>query len=307
MPLIIDNCFTRDSYVLRSARLSLLSSHIGSYAVELDLPIDLITWAGDAFGAWNDVRVSADSEHGEAGVAFENYQRALGELCNNYQRVKDLLSAMIVGTENSNEIAVQYGINGWTPKDFHTLYERCRLIKTTTDLLRAEGDPRVLSAAIVDHLAGAADAVGLLWQDAYTERRESQSLYSELHDRYDEDSRRLRILYDYCTLRWGKESPNLIDLGFAVVDRRSGGQPGQPVNFALFYDAPVLSLRWDDVKGATSYRLTYSIDQGDWQKLYEGSHNGYSYDLPVGLRYYRVCARNLHGFGEWSEVIFYEL
>jgi len=307
MPLILNNGFAHDSYALRAARLSLLSSHIATYTVELALPVALETWATCAFTAWNTAHVSADSEKGEMDVAFEEFQIAFDELIDRYQRVKDLLWSLITDTENGDEIAAQYGITGTTPEDFHTLYERCKLVKETTTRLTAEGDPRVLSPAIIDGLDTDADAVMGLWQVAYSERKESQSSHQVLQNLYKEDAQKLRLVYNYCTLTWGKYSPNLVELGFAIAEKQNAGQPDQPVNFALSYDAPTLFFTWNAVENTTSYQLTYSADREDWEELYSGELNEFSYEPPTGLRYYRVRARNVNGYGKWSDIISHEV
>ena len=50
----------------------------------------------------------------------------------------------------------------------------------------------------------------------------------------------------------------------------------------------------------------FSTDGNNWNPLYEGEQNSFEYQPPAGLRYYRICAFNEFGEGEWSDTASFE-
>lgn len=64
-----------------------------------------------------------------------------------------------------------------------------------------------------------------------------------------------------------------------------------------------LVVSCDPVAVADTYHFEYSDDNVNWNLLYDGEKNSYTYLPPSHLRYYRVRADNEYGEGEWIDVI----
>ncbi len=302
MALILDNAYTDDTYDMRGDRLSLMSANVDSYAAEILLPDALKNWGIGAYAAWESTLVSAGVERGQRDTAFETYQRLFNELRDGYIRVKELLWALIEDTEDGIQIAEQYDIIQQTPRIRRTLKVSAEQIKETSDILRAEGDPRVLAEPIIDTLIAKSDAMETAWQTAQKEKKESSAAYDTLAALYDEDAQKLRLVYNYAALTWGKYEPKLILLGFAPsVVRPGGGQPDAPE--ALKCDIETKTFSWDVVAEATSYQLAFSADGIVWDEAYAGSDTSVVFDPGAGEWKFRVRARDVDGFGDWSGVI----
>ena len=87
-----------------------------------------------------------------------------------------------------------------------------------------------------------------------------------------------------------------------VIYAPSAGALKPPTN--LEFRPKEKFVMWDIVKYATSYELEYSSDGDNWTEVYSGSDIYTSYTPPVeGWAYFRVRARNINGFGEYSAVL----
>jgi len=94
---------------------------------------------------------------------------------------------------------------------------------------------------------------------------------------------------------------------FSIVKRWARvGQPDIPPGLTCNWLAPDLTLSWDETEKTTSYQLTCSENNKDWEELYSDKELSYTYQPPEGLRYYKVRARNAKGFSEWSDVVEFE-
>jgi hypothetical protein len=304
MSLILDNGFTHDSYDRRSDRVSLLSVNIGTFAVELGLTETLITWGTSAYPAWSAVRVSAGVEKGERDVAFESYQNTFDETRSLLIDIKEVLLALIEDAEEGMEIIDEYGIGGPTPRNRAGVKQLIDQIKETSIRLRAAGDVRVLPEALVIRLADAGTEIIDQWHSAQKEKQESAEAYDTLEAVYNEDSQKLRLIYQMAKLTWGAYSPKLILLGFAPsTPKHGGGQPDAPIDFNKEWNDPELTLSWNDATNVSSYQLVYSEVEDVWEELYSGDSARYTYEAPVGKRFYKVRARNANGYSDWSEVL----
>ena len=304
MALILDNAFTNDTYDRRSDRLSLISANIVTYAEELGLTETLNSWAISAYDEWSTARVSAGVEKGERDVAFESYQNKFDETRSLVIDIKEVLLALIEDTEEGKEIIDEYGIGGSTPRSRAGLKQFIDQIDETSKRLRAAGDIRVLPEALITRLNDAGTEIVDLWHLAQKEKQESAEAYDTLETVYNEDSQKLRLIYQMAKLIWGTFSPKLILLGFATSTPKHGrGQPNAPADFNKEWSEPELTLYWNDGSNISSYQLVYSEGDEVWEELYSGDSASYSYETPTGKRSYRVRSRNAKGFSEWSNIL----
>ena len=302
MQIIMDNAFTLDSHGRRTVRFLLLSENIEANAAEIGLPDELKNWGISAYDNWMNALSKAGMERGERDMAFETYHALFADAREYYLNTKELLWALIADTENGIEIAEKYGIIGRTSEILGPFLGSIKLFKDASDDLRASGDPRVLAEAIVDNVVAKSQDAADAYQTAQNERKESSAAFDELAALYNEDSQKLGLVYYYAKLSWGKYSPNLIILGFAPsVVRPGGGQPDAPESFA--YDKPTHTFSWGEVAGATSYQLVYSADMDIWDEVYSGEDTSFMFDPGAGEWHFRVRARDIDGYGDWSEVM----
>ncbi|MBI9039616.1 MAG: fibronectin type III domain-containing protein [Bacteroidales bacterium] len=304
MALILDNAFTNDTYDRRSDRVSLMTNNIESNSVELGISETLLSWGTSVDNKWSTARVSAGVERGERDVAFETYLNKFDETKSLLIDIKEVLLALIGDVEEGKEIIDEYGIGGATPRNRSGVKQLIDQIVETSNRLRTAGDSRVLPEVLVTKLAEAGDETVNLWHQAQKEKQDSAEAYDALDALFNEDSQKLRLIYQMAKLIWGAYSPKLTLLGFAPsTPKHGGGQPDAPKDFNKEWIAPELTLYWNDASNVSSYQLVSSEGEDIWEELYSGDSASYTYETPPGKRYYRVRARNARGFSDWSEVL----
>ncbi len=82
--------------------------------------------------------------------------------------------------------------------------------------------------------------------------------------------------------------------------------PVKPENFTAAWEHPDLTLSCNPVPTATGYMIEFSVDEENWEQIYEGEENSLTYQPLAGNRFYRMRAYNDYDNGEWSDVISFE-
>ncbi|MDT3741069.1 MAG: hypothetical protein RO257_16385 [Candidatus Kapabacteria bacterium] len=297
--LIDNNSFTTDSNGVRVTRLQFLSASIDTYAVELGITGDLLTWAQNAYSVFEDLRSTQTIELGEKDEAFQTSQESDATLSERYQILKDIL---ISRYNNDNDILKIYGFIGQTP-DTHD-----SIISAANDLIKchnehkAAGDTLVLPDAMISNFQTLTTNAINAYYTAYNERMESNAATRNLRALYDVDSKRLRALYSWTIATWSKFDPRLIVLGFTQATERVGGRvSATPTNLA--YDEVSHVFSWDAVPDSTSYQLAYCPDGQpvqDWMSDYSGTENHTVFEPGDGDWLVKIRARNVNGYSDWS-------
>jgi len=248
------------------------------------------------------VRVNAGVIRGERDVVFEQYRFKNKECRDRAIAVKKLLLAHITDCGPDDEVIEEYGLKGSMPRSRAGLKNFVDQLKNTSERLRAAGDPRVLEAKIIDDLVVLADEMIALWHQAQQKKQDAIQSNKEVKTVFRNDTHKLRLLYRYAVYKWGRYDPKLLLLGF-VPDSAPKGHTriDKPANFVFVWNDPELTFTWDPCEKATSYQLAYTEDDETWNELYAGADTTYTYTPPAGTRTYKVRARNVNGFSEWSE------
>ena len=183
-------------------------------------------------------------------------------------------------------------------------YAAVRKFKEANESLTAAGKPFVVPESFVTNLTTQTDNAANAWEMAKTEKRESAQAYDSQEDIFNEDTQKLRVVYQHGVLAWGKSNPLLEDLGFYPLVPKHGGQtPPAPQN--LEYDAVMGRFSWLESEGATSYQLAYHAtgSSNDWEEAYTGSDTSVTFNPGNGNWEFKVRARNENGYGDWSSEI----
>jgi len=307
--VIPNNSFSTDVLVIRHARLFLLSSNISPYLVELMFPPEYSSWAENAYTIFNAALGDQTVQTGEKEEAFRLYGLKIIELSDFYSILKSLLIARY----RDAELPVSYGLKGGGPESKQDVVKASEMMINGHASRLAIGDPLVLPSVMIDKITTLLADAKTHWSGAYSEADDVESATAQMRAIYDEDTEMLRIIYNWICAIWSRSEPRLIEIGF--VQRTYEGQGGgggevpvAPTGFTFEWLEPVLQFSWDAVEGATSYQIAFSEDGGEvWEELYTGEEVGYEYEPPEGLRQYRIRARNADGYGDWSNVIEYEI
>jgi len=314
--VINDNLFSIDSYSHRTARLSLLSSHIERHAEELHLEAAMLEWAVNADEEWRNERLEQTNKQGERDVAFQNSQEADKELHAKIVTIKPLLVARY---DRDEEILGIYGIRGRIPRTHGAKVALAYAIVSGHEVRKAEGDPKVLPDSMIAALKSATDKADDAYKDALKKSGEAKEFSKSLRELFDSDSAKLHSLHTWMKVYWGSYDPRYIAVGFVQGRKRRAGYPKPPIGLA--YDESAKKFSWDETHLATSYQLAYAkyippppdtgkrkrIRKPDWEEIYEGADNFCVFDPGEGEWQFKVRARNKHGFGKWSEILICDL
>jgi len=250
-------------------------------------------------------------EIGERDVAFEQIKAARKALYEHTTIVRGNLDVRYADVADYIHI---YGICGRVPLVHSDLIKFGGEIIKGHEKSVAEGDPLVLPEPVIEQLRTFIANLDVMLDNSTEELCEALACTAIVEDLFDADSHELGELLNWIYMFWGKYDPRLYELGFVPASEQSGSGggggevPAAPTGFMFEWLEPVLQFSWDAVEGATSYQIAFSEDGGEvWEELYTGEEVGYEYEPPEGMQYYRVRARNADGYGEWSDVVEFEI
>ena len=247
-------------------------------------------------------------ERSDRDEAYEKLNNMYLLAYEKYMPLKEYLWAKIAGTPQEDEIAEGYGIMRAAPRNFFELNEAINRMKSKHTALTTEGDERVAPQTALDALIAANTNMYKASEGVSAENVESAAAYDALHALFEEDTIKLRLIYQLAVIVLGKYNPKLMLLGFAPsVPRPGSGQPGDVDTFVLNTDnEPNVTFTWNKPTGTTSSQLVYSEDNQVWEVLLYDDLYEYTYNPPDGLRYYKVRVRNANGFSGWCNTLQYE-
>lgn len=299
--VIENNSFSGDTYNVRSTRLNQLQGNIDTYSTELQIPADLLTWAQSSHDNWTAAWSESDIEQGEKKLAYQESSEAFADLSERYQTLKDLL---IVRYGQENKAIALYGLQGQTPREIGQLEHSAQVMIDANTQQLAAGDTNALPQTMMDNLQTLVDTAETKHRAAKTEAMEADRETDTLVALYNTDANNLRLIYNWIVAFWGKKNPQLLALGFALPkERGSNNRPAVPTGLA--YDLATTTASWNAVADATSYQLAYRATDGEeeWQVAFEGQETSVAFNPGSGDWMFRVRARNVHGFGEFSSPI----
>lgn len=299
---IRNNNIANDDDNNRGSRLLLLETYIDKDAAELGISGDLLAWAQTCKTIWSDMLSLSHVETGTIDESFQEYQIKHKETQNYYQLAKDLLLAIIEQYGTDKEIEDGYGIRGSTSRKRKELSTAIDDFVREHVLLVAAGDPRVLAQTIIDKLVALNEEMNTMWTAAQTQKQVAKKALEAKRARFDEDTVKMRVIYNIARMKWGKQSSNFITLGFlpaSMVWTRKGGPPA-PERFA--YDGG--EFHWASIEDVDSYEMQYrkTGTSGKWTTIYEGAENQTS-EKPAQSGTYDFRVRGIADskHGKWSK------
>ena len=306
MFIFFNNSFSSDPLNLRTERWKAIVEYIEALAAELSIPAEMVAYALGALDLWMAALGKTTIEIGQSEEAHQTMTEKDALTFDYYIRCKDLLKDQY-GFDD--KVLTIYGIKGAFPKSRKDKLRSVQnLLDGNTELTTA-GDPKVLPAAFINKLQGyLIESNAAFSTYVLKEKPEALNAVDQQTALYDSDTKFLRTLYSWVLMTWTPQNPFLLRLGFAIRKPKPGsGQPGQVTGETVDYVAPDVKINWDVTATATGYQLAWSADEQEWEELYFGADSNYDYEAPVGLRYYKVRARNVHGYGDWSDVVSYDV
>jgi len=309
MEIILANDFTNDPYPRRAVRLQEIQANIDELQPVLGLDPAVLFWAQNCHTNHMNKWIASTTEMGQKEGAFLELAQKDQALEFTYQDIKGVIVSRYANALRKLE---EFKFEGRFPDGMKARIKRARDAYDNCELHRSLGYPEAIPEAMSIRLKDAADSVEAIYDVADHERFESEHATHDLNVLFDEDAIMLSQLHAWARAIWGRYDLRFELIGMVPAKSQSGGGGGEvpaaPTGFTFEWLEPVLQFSWDAVEGATSYQIAFSEDGGEvWEELYTGEEVGYEYEPPEGMRQYRVRARNADGYGEWSDVVEYEI
>ncbi len=216
--LINNNTFSSDDSGKRSTRLDFLSKTITDVKVELSISGDMLSWALNASDIYTELLTSKNVQKGIVGEAVQTYQENFNELKKNYQILKNIIISRYA--DNPEKLVI-YSAGGRTPITMDGLKRAAELMIQGNNKLAELADPNVLPVNMIDNLQDIVNQINVNFMKASLEKEEYQKKLKEYHRIFDEDTRKLRALYNWAVVFWGNDNPKLITIGFDIKRKRT--------------------------------------------------------------------------------------
>lgn len=243
-----------------------------------------------------------DTENFSLGIDLDRKNRMREALLEDIR----MMAVRVLAKYGKNSIAnEQFGMKNMTSFSDEVLESKARaaysfLNERISELEDYGLTPAVL-ASFLDSINNFADA-RLTWLNARANRLITTNKRLELSkELYDEIQKwmaigrliyrkKSRVFYEYFVTYGTRKSYKLFEIS------------------GFNFDIENKKISWETQPNATSYQLQSSVDNDKFVEIYSGEENEFVLPiLPKIKTYYKVRPRNSKGFGEFSDVIEYEL
>ncbi len=213
-----NNNFVMDRPGTRYLRFNNLSDFIVEYSAILELPENLVNWAINAkseYESASSALLNAKLDYKNARWESDSADKLLQEI---YQKCKLIL----VSQFNKDKKMVLLGIEGKSPTNHNNLVSAAdTMLKGIADLISqgyTDIIPESFRSALEEKLQA---SIQNFFQIGVMEEKYSRAKQI-FKEKFDSDSKNLRILYSYIISQKGKTYPFLPVLGFAIDNKKRG-------------------------------------------------------------------------------------
>ena len=301
MEIILTNAFTKDTLALRGVRLQEVERSIDDLQPTLNLEADMLAWAQACHTNFMDIWSTAGVEQGEKEGAFLTLTAKDKEMEETYADIRIIALARYA---NDPDNLKDFEFDKLFPDGTKARLDVVREVVKASQRHRDAGIAHALPVVFTDKLTAAIDTVEAAYDDADIERFESEHASRTLWTLMRSDAIKLRELLGWARSVWGRYDLRFELIGMVPAKKHGGGYPDAPEN--LTFDSATNTFTWNETENTTSYQLAYSIDGNDWDEAYAGPETSCVFDPGDDKKFFRVRARNVNGFGDWSNVLVIE-
>lgn len=295
--IIQNNSFTMDTREARKSRLFELSKRIEEYASELTLETDELNWAIDAYSVYQTALMNQTIEVAQKNEFSRVSQAADTLLFERYVILKELLISRI---SNKEEVLELYGVNEPVPYNRKDRYRKARQFLAANDKFLEEGNSNVLPQLMIDNLRTLLEDSHQKFSASEARKENSMDRTLILNEIFNEDSIKLRNLYNWIVAFWGKRDVRLYDLGFVPIKSARIGE--NLSNVLIDYDPEKRVLSWKELRNITKYQLAMKDKEtaGEWIEIYIGEKNFFKVNGITAENSFKLRVKNEFGFSDWS-------
>lgn len=295
--IIQNNSFTMDTREARKSRLYELSSHIEEYASELTLETDELNWAVDSYSVYQTALMNQAIEVAQKNEFSRISQAADALLFERYVILKELLMSRI---SNNKDVLELYGVDEPVPYNRKDRYRKAMQFLSANDKYLADGNKNVLPQLMIDNLRTLLEDSHKKFQDSETRRENSMDRTLILNEIFNDDSLKLRNLYNWIVAFWGKRDARLYELGFVPIKSARIGE--NLSNVLINYDSNKKELYWQEIRNISKYQLAMKDRDtaSEWIELYYGDKNNFKVIGITAENTFKLRVKNDFGFSDWS-------
>lgn len=295
--IIQNNSFTMDTREARKSRLFELSKRIEEYASELTLETDELNWAINAYSVYQTALMNQAIEVAQKNEFSRVSQAADTLLFERYVILKELLISRI---SNKEEVLELYGVNEPVPYNRKDRYRKAKQFLAANDKFLEEGNSNVLPQLMIDNLRTLLEDSHQKFSASEARKENSMDRTLILNEIFNEDSIKLRNLYNWIVAFWGKRDVRLYDLGFVPIKSARIGE--NLSNVLIDYDPEKRVLSWKELRNITKYQLAMKDKEtaGEWIEIYIGEKNFFKVNGITAENSFKLRVKNEFGFSDWS-------
>ncbi|MDC1068769.1 hypothetical protein OAQ99_06395 [Candidatus Kapabacteria bacterium] len=295
--ILENNSFTMDTREARLTRLYHLKSNIEKYAAEISLETSTLEWSINAFDSFKYHLEKQSKDFQIKNDIFKSSNESEGELYNRYIAIKELILAK---SEKDSIIRSDLNLEGSFPanklKRFEIVEQTINYVKKNKKLIEDLKLPYLLFENL-EYLNSKAKG---FYHKALEIKSTAFSTTNNLNQKFDDDSIKLRELFNWLVAFWSKKDCKLTELGFTLPlsVSKSSKTPKEVQGLRLQDD----KITWNPVGGDNTYQLAHRVIKNgqDYRELYFGKDSVVKLN---GIGEYKVRAKNSFGFGLWSKTI----
>lgn len=308
------NDFLKDSKSERKQRLRWIQNAAAETITMLDPPDELAAWMQTCMDEFDEVSGQQHLYKIDRHLPRRTATHLAVIAKQKYKAVKGILATIFA---ERPEILEECGLHLPIRRDRAGILRQCGQLLEVMARLAAAGEPDLPKPALLGDLAAAvaeAEAEAGTIEDKRGNSVRTQAAYRR---RFMHDAGQLKLLLALWRAAKGYDDGLItVYIGCYNAKPRRAGMPDAPGNVRLENG----SLAWDAPARSTSFRVQYAppppeaapVRRGkkppktriNWRKLYQGDQTECAVP-PLSARGWivRVAARNMYGFGAWSEEI----
>lgn len=298
MKVILEtNSFTMDTREARLTRLNLIKDNIEKFASELSLEMNLLEWILSAHKNFSTQLEEQNIIFQDKNELFKKSDESESDLYYRYIAIKELLLSK---TKKSNSLILDLKMDKPFPAN---KLKRFEITKATLEIAKKnikQFDKLSIPFILFENLENLYDIAEKDYNNALKLKNKSADKTKEVNQLFDNDSVKLRELYNWVVAFWSKKDVKLVELGFSLpISVSKSSKTPNKIN-GLKMDNNYVA--WIKDSSSENYQLAWrsNDDSQDYKEYYYGTEN--KIKIPSSGEF-KIRGWNSHGFGEWSEIL----
>lgn len=297
--ILNNNSFTMDTRGLRLTRLHHISNKIEEYAAELCLEQNVLDWAIDAYSNFHTSQINQSIEQGQKNELSKVSLEADNNLYERYIILKELVSSRY---SNNKKALNEYGVDIATPASRRERYFKAKQLIDAHIKYVKQKDKNVLPQLMIDNLNNLLEESNEKHQIASSRKANSLDKTNITNELFNEDSIKIRNLYNWVVAFWGKRDSRLNMLGF--IPSKSIQNIGENLSsITIQYNKNENLIFWNELKNIDHYQIAKKDNETitEWIEIGNPEKPVLKNNLPRGKHLLKLRVWTKNGYSDWSD------